>query len=271
LSNPHKQEIELVGNPNLPGDVSILKWFGLYGLYLAALVVPLVLLIQQDPKPFVDMWTAFKHMFRSFKDTHFVDALEKATPAAKLLFMAVYLSIATTFIPLPTGAIVTLMAICGAGVSDDFLTTVLAVSSVGAVASMMANLTDYHVFLLLLRHKRVAKIRDARLYRRMAKWFDKSPFLIMLTFNIIHVPVDVPRMLAAAYGYARHSFAAANVIGRFVRYVIFTSLTFMLGRQHGWVAPVVVLALAALIGIYKLAPVCWQHFTARRTAAETSE
>ena len=70
-------------------------------------------------------------------------------------------------------------------------------------------------------------------------------------FNVMPIPVDVSRPLAASHRYARHLFAAANFCGRFIRYAIIAALTFMLG-ELGWIATVALLAVAALMIVIKL-------------------
>jgi membrane protein YqaA with SNARE-associated domain len=265
---------------HLPEHVSIRKWFCFYGLVFLATAIPLACLISQDPDPFWNMLMAVGRMFKALPQAfykfwtflgklrlagkEFYVAFKAVDPDAKLLFGALYLSVCTTFIPLPTGFLVSLLCTSASGVGGGFWSCILIVSSMGAVASTIANLNDYHIFMWLLRHRGIAKVRDTKAYRVAAKWFAKAPFAIMVIFNIIHIPVDIPRMLAALYGYPRRLFAASNFVGRFLRYVIIGIITYQLGRKWDWLGPVVFLALGFLIAMYKVLPALVRRLLARR-------
>jgi membrane protein YqaA with SNARE-associated domain len=181
----------------------------------------------------------------------------------KFMFFITYLSIATTFFPLPTGALVSFVAAeRGQFVPSDLWNAAL-VATFGAVASTIANMTDYYFFLWLLRSHRVAKIRNTRAYVAAAKWFAKAPFKIMVAFNVILVPVDIPRMLAAIYGYSRKLFAAANFFGRFFRYLSIVAVTVLLGPRYDWIGPLTLLGIAIALGLAKAVPVLWRRALAR--------
>ncbi|MFB3893847.1 MAG: hypothetical protein ACE15C_17685 [Phycisphaerae bacterium] len=276
---------DTLGDANLPQSVSVRGWLAVYGVLFLAAAVPLALMIREDPGPFWDMLMATGRIFKSFaKLNHFheflaaitaaggqfADALARADWLPKFLFMMLYLSLCTTFIPLPTGFMVSLMA-TGAGIAGNRLAGFALICAGGAAASTVANLNDYHVFLLLLRYRRIAKVRHTRTYRAAARWFDKGPFSIMVIFNIVHIPVDVVRMLSAIYGYHRAKFAAANFIGRFVRYATFFFITVAIGREYEWVAPLAFLGLAVLIALSKIAPAVWRRFFANKPAEEVSQ
>lgn len=190
----------------------------------------------------------------------------------KLLVMVMYLSLCCTFIPLPTGWMVASMATRQASIMEQlaphlaaflpaallensaFLSigTALLMGLAGALGSMLANLNDYHIITLMLRMHKVAKVRNTRAYRKAAFWFAKTPFFILVIFNILTIPVDVIRWLATIYRYPRKNFAAANFTGRFIRYFIIAFVTFY--WNLGWIAPVTLLALGATLGLYKVLP-----------------
>ena len=240
------------------GDgVSIRLWFALYAGFLVLTCVPLGLLIAREP------WSASAWV-REYKAL-----LPQTHAGVKLLAFAVYLSVCCTFLPLPTGwivaAVATREAAVAAGASDNVvvvaaLTTVL-VAGVGAVGSTIANLNDYHLLTLVLRSRRVAGVRNTRTYRVAARWFARRPFFLLVLFNIIPIPVDVIRMLATTYRYPRWPFAAANFVGRFLRYAAIAFVTYW--WDLGWVAVAVLLGLAVLLGAGRGLRSMWGRLAAR--------
>ena len=221
-----------------PDRRSLRVWLAIYAAWLAGLALPLWLtarargLLLRGLLPHPDQLTA------------------AGDQAVKLLVFALYVSLATTFVPLPTGPIVSALATRQAALSPSLGVTVLLVASVGAVCSVMANLQDYHLFTWLLRSRRVAAIRSARLYQRAERWFQRRPFGLLVLFNILPVPVDVVRVLAASAQYPLRPFALANFLGRFVRYAVIAAVTFLAGPK-GW------LVALALLGV-ALAGVLWR-------------
>lgn len=133
---------------------------------------------------------------------------------------AFYLSLCNTFFPAPTTWAVMLAASNGLALIGPPVLRIIVVSLLGAVATSMANLNEYHVFTFLLRYGRIGRVRETRLYRWAAAWFSVSPFTITTLFSFIPVPVDVVRWLAIAYRYSRSRFFAAYVIGRSLRYAV---------------------------------------------------
>jgi len=222
-----------------PDTLSLRRWWAAYGAYLLILAVPLVLLVLREPWH----WSAWR--------LHFQETFKATSPAVKLLTMAIYLSLATTFFPLPTGWLIVCVATREAAVAGTAWGTTLEVALVGAAATTVANLNDYHLFTWMLRHHRVARLRQTRLHGRAACWFAKDPFLLLLIFGLLPVPVDVARILAASCRYPRLPFAAANLLGRIVRYAVFAFVTYW--WNLGWVAVAALLALAAVMGLGKAA------------------
>ncbi|MCD4825356.1 MAG: VTT domain-containing protein [Phycisphaerae bacterium] len=215
--------------------ISVLRWFGVFTLLLTIAGAVLVVLLQQKPL----IWTGWKDYQAS---------VAAAEPAIKLIIFGMYLSFCCTFLPLNTKWIVSAMAMQSTAVTGELWSTVLVVSIVGALASTLANLNDYHLFTLLLRSRRIAKIRHMRAYKAAENWFARSPFGILLFFNVAPIPVDVSRVLAATHRYPRIPFAAANCIGRFLQYAIIAFVTFQLGKQ-GWIATVSLLGLAVVMAV----------------------
>lgn len=190
-----------------------------------------------------------------------------------LAFLVLYLSIACTFIPLPTTPLVvwaamqTLMldklselpgfirrivvALLGeipvnATLADDPTVRVLLIAVLGALATTMANLNDYYVLTAILRHRKVASIRNTRLYRSAVHWFSRSAWLTVCAFALIPIPVDVVRLLAITYQYQRWRFATACFVGRFARYFLLAWLVAKLLNDRPGEQWFVVLAVTIL-------------------------
>jgi len=215
-------------------NVSVGRWFTFYALCLVGAGAALAVLINRQEW----WWTAWLH------DPY--GELAATSPAIKLIIFGVYISLCCTFLPMPANWMVAAMAMQDTAVCSGAAATTLVVAVVGGIASTIANLNDYHLFTLMLRHHKVARVRNTRLYGASARWFAKSPFTIMAVFNIIPIPVDVIRMLATTYRYGRGPFALANFIGRFIRYAVIAYVTYRLG-DAGWIAPIALLVLAAVL------------------------
>jgi membrane protein YqaA with SNARE-associated domain len=231
--------------PPAPDDLRLRYWTAVYFAWLAALAIPAAVLLARAEVP----WSLL------FSDPAAV--ARSAGPVLKLLLFAFYISICLTVLPLPTGAMVSAVALRQVAPTERLWTTVLLVATVGAAASMMANLFDFLVFRGLLRRPKVARVRRGRLYRRLADWFDRQPFLILTVFAMIPLPADVPiRMLAATRHYPLAAYAGASFAGRWVRYAVLAGVTFALG-ERGWVAVVVLLAVG---GVTALARSAWRLY-----------
>ncbi len=229
-------------NPlSLPDNVSVRRWFSLFGVIFAVGVLAFVVAVSRTSFTWAD-WKADPQAVFS-----------QISPGVKLLGFALYLSLCCTFLPLPTGGIVAAVATRQAAVASgmfastfgDAMATTMLVALSGAVGSTLANLNDYHMFTWLLRHGRIAKVRNTRTYHAAARWFGKAPFFLLVVFNVIPIPVDVVRMLATTYRYGRSPFAAANFIGRFIRYGVIAFVTYW--WDLGWVAVVALLGIAVVL------------------------
>ncbi|HVP10057.1 MAG TPA: hypothetical protein VMV94_02600 [Phycisphaerae bacterium] len=141
-----------------------------------------------------------------------------------LALTALYLSLCCTLIPLPTTWIVLLAAsdmMAGqVGIAGHGPARLVVVATVCALGSSLANLNEYHIVAYLMKIRRLARIRETRLYLAASKWFGKSPFWILMLFNFVPIPVDVIRWLAVLTHYDRGKFYVANFVGRWFRYAL---------------------------------------------------
>jgi len=240
--------------PGGPDGISIVRWFALYALILAAAGLWLaILLSDRTGAASYGSWEAFKA------------SLPEMSRAIKLLAFGIYISLCCTFVPLPANWIVAAVATRTVAVGTGLWDTVLLVGAVGALASTVANLNDYHLFTWLLRHHRIAKVRHTRIHRIAARWFDKSPFTLLVIFNILPIPVDVVRMLAATHRYPRVRFAAANFVGRLVRYGAIAYLVYW-WELSVKTATFIMLGLAAALLLARTAPRLWSRPTAEQAS-----
>ena len=222
------------------GDgLSVKRWLAAYIAYLLAMVIPATVMLSR-------MGVSWREFFADPRG-----ATTEAEDVLKLLIFAIYISLACTFFPIPTGWIVSIIATRQMGLSDSLIITTLTVASVGAFASMVANLHDFHLFTLVLRHKGVARIRGTKFYDRAAQWFSRRPFALLVIFNILPIPIDVIRVLAATYRYPLRPFAAANFIGRWIRYAVIAAVTFVMG-DNGWLIAAALLAVAIILAGVKI-------------------
>ncbi len=219
-------------------NIRVSRWFGLYGALLAAATIAFAWHLQHAGMD-----------WRSFTWAGLAGAFRAMDGWIKLLVVLVYLSACTTLLPLPTGWIVAALATREAAIAPNIWMTTLLVAVVGAAGSTLANLNDYHFFTWLLRSRRVSRIRQTRFYDKVKNWFHSSPFFILVLFNVLPIPIDVIRLLAITCRYPRGRYAAANFIGRFIRYAFFAALTYYF--DLGWKAPAALLGVAVLLVLGK--------------------
>jgi membrane protein YqaA with SNARE-associated domain len=235
-----------------PDDVSIRRWFAAYAaVFLAGCAILTALAAGQGQG--LSAWVA--NPIRAFTDSD---------PVVKLLGFAAYLSVCCTFLPLPTGWAVAAVATQQAAIAGGAASATLLVATSGAIGSTLANLNDYHLFTWLLRRRKIAAVRQTRAYGLAARWFARAPFAILVVFNIVPIPVDVIRMLATSCRYARAPFAAANFIGRFIRYGAIAYVTYR--WNLGWLAVVILLALALAMGLLRVLAGLLRRLLAQRQA-----
>jgi len=232
-----------------PDGISVSRWFILYAILLTGAATWLWVLLARQPAVSVRTWSDL------------AASLYQTSAAVKLLVFGIYLSICCTFLPLNTGWIVAACATHTVAVGSGLLDTALLVASVGAAGSTVANLNDYHLFTLMLRSRRIARIRSTRTYRAAERWFARSPFFLLVVFNVLPIPVDVVRPLAATHRYGRLPFAAANFVGRFIRYGAIALVTYWWELE--WVAVVVLLALGLVMSVAKAAPAVRRRLAGR--------
>jgi membrane protein YqaA with SNARE-associated domain len=192
----------------------------------------------------------------------------EGTAAAGYAGLFAYLSVACTFLPLPTAWIVIWAAAPteGGGLGlDPWI-----VATVGAAGTAVANMHDYYLVTFLYRYQPVRRIRATALYRRFAAWYNRAPFGTLAAASFLPIPVDVVRLLAISEGYNRAKFALGSLVGRWPRYLLFAILAdaFKLGWQ--WV--VGVLGATVCLGLWRGLPPLLRRLRGRgRAGADEKE
>lgn len=167
---------------------------------------------------------------------------------------AFYLSLCCAFIPLPTTWIVLLTAsdwiAAQLGITGHRPERVFIVATVGALATGMANLNEYHVITFFLKYRKISRIRDTRLYQKASSWFESDPFKVLVAVSLIPIPVDVVRWLAITDRYPRDRYYLAYFIGRWIRYagLALAAISLALKPWH-------ILAIQCLLGLAALAKI----------------
>jgi len=183
-------------------------------------------------------------------------AYRDVSRAAGIAGFFAYMSGACTFLPLPT----TWIILWAASPTDGLGLPPILVATLGAVGTGVANMHDYYLVTFLNRFRPAKRIRSGRLYRRMAGWFNRAPFVTLAAASLLPIPVDFVRLLAISEGYSRWKFALGSVVGRWPRYLLLALLAkeFSMGWEWivgiGGAAAVLGLARGVPAALRKLAP-----------------
>lgn len=160
-------------------------------------------------------------------------SLSGAAPgAAPYLHYAVYMSLANTFLPLPTNPLIIYMG-------REYMPAIVAL--IGAAGTALANLTEYLVLGVLFETRRAARIRETRTYDRLRRLFETSPFLLMTAANFLPIPIDPVRWMAISVAYPRGPYVAATFLGRLPRYYLLA----WMGERYQLSNRTILLVLAA--------------------------
>jgi membrane protein YqaA with SNARE-associated domain len=151
-----------------------------------------------------------------------------------LVLMCFYLSLCSTFLPLPTAGIILLAAAPDYALLAQPLLNILLVAVLGALATTLSNLTEYHLLAYGFGGGWGQRLRATETYAWAVRWFDRAPWQALALVAFIPIPIDVVRWLAALRGYSRLRFGLAYLLGRSGRYAIFAgcSVLFALGARQ---------------------------------------
>lgn len=193
--------------------------------------------------------------------------LESGAPGAMgvwtLALMAFYLSLCNLFLPLPTAWIILLAASPDGGAFGSAWERVLAVALVGAGATAIANVNEYHVLSFLFSYGLGGKMRRTRVYQWAVRWFDAAPFQVLALIGFVPIPIDAIRWLAILRRYSRWRFGLAYFVGRALRYLLFAGFAVLVSLS----ATEILLIQAAIVAAAVLARFAWPRLIRRRAVA----
>ncbi len=98
------------------------------------------------------------------------------------------------------------------------------VAAVGMLGSAVSSIVMYYLVTKLSKKERVRRIENSRHIKSWKALTHRSPFLSLLVFNTIPLPVEPSRFLAIFNRYSVRKYVMAISLGRFVRYFLLAVL-----------------------------------------------
>lgn len=132
-----------------------------------------------------------------------------------LFFYFSYMTIACTFIPLPTPQV-------AMDYGQRFNPILIAV--LGGIGFCISASIDYSLVTLLFRSERIAKIKGTRTYLRVKRFFNKYPFITLTVAAFTPIPLEPIKLTACASQYNIVKYLLACFVGRTPRYYILAEL-----------------------------------------------
>lgn len=208
--------------PALPG---LRLWFGVFLSWMVGLVLIALLMFER-----------------------YEAGAPSALPAWILALTGFYVSLCNTLLPLPTAWIILLAASDDVGLFDSGLLRVATVTALGATATMMANLNEYHILGYFFRARLGERVRRTHVYRWAVRGFEVSPFRTLTLIAFLPIPVDFIRWLAILRRYSRWRFAAAYWLGRLPRYALLAGLAVTL-KLGVWEIALIQVGIVLVLGV----------------------
>ena len=100
----------------------------------------------------------------------------------------------------------------------------LLVAAVGTSGSAVASIIVYYLLTELSKKERMRRIENSGIIRSWKTLARKFPFLSLVVFNAIPLPLDASRFLAISNRYSIARYVMAISLGRFVRYFLLATL-----------------------------------------------
>ncbi len=129
----------------------------------------------------------------------------------ELLFYFAYMSVACTFLPLPTPPLV----MAYGQKFDPFLIALL-----GGIAFCISALIDYSLVTLVFRYEKIARIKKTKLYYKVERIFNKYAFVSLVVAAFTPIPLEPVKVVACASRYNKVRFILACFLGRTPRYYL---------------------------------------------------
>ncbi|MGQ9706142.1 MAG: VTT domain-containing protein [bacterium] len=172
----------------------------------------------------------------------------------ELLYYLAYMSLGSTFIPIPTNPVVLVMG--------RFYQPLI-VALIGASGTASANLLDYALISTIARSRVAERVKGTYLYKFWMRLYKKVPFLALTLTNFLPIPVDFIRFISIFEHYERHWFFLASFAGRLPRYLLLAWLGFVLP-----VSLPILIAIGCLFFLPALVPVVRRIFIRKERKRE---
>jgi membrane protein YqaA with SNARE-associated domain len=108
------------------------------------------------------------------------------------------------------------------------------VALAATAGTIVVSFADYALIEAAMRHPRISGAREKGLFKWAVKWMMRYPFWIIVLFSLTPLPIYVVRVLAPASGYPVARYVAAQIVGRFPRFLALAWLGHAL-MIPGWV------------------------------------
>ena len=162
----------------------------------------------------------------------------------ELLFYFAYMSVACTFLPLPTPPMV--MAY-----GQEFDPVFIAF--LGGIAFCISALIDYSLVTLVFRYEKIARIKKTKLYCKVERLFSKYAFVSLVVAAFTPIPLEPVKVVACASRYSKVRFILACFLGRTPRYYLLAKSQSILPipRIYLYVSIIVLVAIEAIRRLIK--------------------
>ncbi len=94
------------------------------------------------------------------------------------------------------------------------------VALAATIGAVVVSFADYALVEAAMRHPRVSGAAEKGLFKWAVKWMRRFPFWIIVLFSLTPLPIYVIRLLAPASGYPIGRYLAAQIVGRFPRFLL---------------------------------------------------
>ena len=98
------------------------------------------------------------------------------------------------------------------------------VAATGTLGSVVSSVIVYYLLTELSRKKRMRRIENSRIVGGWRKLTRKAPFLSLVVFNVLPLPIEPSRFAAILNRYSIVRYVMAISLGRFARYFILAAL-----------------------------------------------
>lgn len=121
------------------------------------------------------------------------------------------------------------------------------IAAAATFGSVVVSFADYAMVESMLRRSRLAQqTRDSRLMQWGVKWMKRWPFGVVVVFSLMPLPISIIRVLAPVSGYPIGRYIAAQIVGRFPRFLILAMIGHAI-QLPTWLLVTVTLALTGTL------------------------